>query len=90
MEWKEPPKNPKSPDARASEHEAIANQLKQRPGQWALCYTDEYYLLAYKIKNGSIPQFRPAWTFEATCRGASDKSYKTQEIYVRYVGEVGV
>lgn len=89
MEWKEPLKKGHSPHGRASEHEAIAEQLKQRPGEWALCYTDEFYSLAYKIKNGSIPQFRPAWTFEATCQGAGSKGHKTQEIYVRYVGEVG-
>lgn len=88
MEWKEPvEKKVGLYNARASEHDAIAKQLKERPGQWAVCYTDEFYQLAYRIKDGSIPAFRPAGTFEATCRGAAGKGQKTKEIYVRYVGE---
>ena len=84
----ETPPSPKRPNARHP-HVTIAKLLKDRPGEWALTFTNEGSATAHKIRNGLLPAYRPAGSFEATSRELDQKTGRAERIYVRYVGENG-
>src|SRR3954453_23185183 len=66
VEWKDPP-----PDRAAvsAEGEAIAGELRSRPGEWAIVARDKAPETATRIKNGTLVSFRPAGSFEARTAG---------------------
>lgn len=60
---------------------SVAEQLRQRPGEWALVARVNPAAVTH-IKRGGYKAF-PAGEFEATSRNARDSK---ADIYVRYVG----
>ena len=82
IEFRDPP--PMLPgNRRTSKWQRIADQLRERPGEWA--YVGEGSNgLPYAIKAGRIGAM-PAGQFEATGRGLPKKP-RRMDIYVRYVG----
>lgn len=85
LEWTPPPKMPK-PYRR---HQQIAEELRNRPGQWAKVGTFDNTRYAYTItrairegtwpgKNGKENWYGPAGTYEAT--------HIKHDVYARYVG----
>lgn len=84
VEWGDPP-----PDkaAASAEWEAIAQELRTRPGQWAMIARDKTTETATRIKNGTLVSFRPAGSFEARTVGRKNASAQRCDIYARYVGD---
>lgn len=66
---------------RRTDWDSVADQLKQRPGEWALI-GNRHSSVASQIKKGQYRAF-PAGEFEAICRNVRDHK---ADIYVRYVG----
>lgn len=64
-------------------HWAFAQELRKRPGQWAVLGTFNSSI-AYQIKKGQTPAFLPAGAFEAATRDTKPDGRGT--IYVRFVG----
>lgn len=60
---------------------SVAEQLRQRPGEWALVARMSPATVV-RIKRGGYKAF-PAGEFEATSRNVRDKK---ADIYLRYVG----
>lgn len=80
MEWKDPPPNHgNSKDDWA----AVATELKEHPGRWALIrhYDDKARAatIATRIKHGHSAPFRPRFSFEARATQG--------DVYARYIGE---
>ena len=73
VEWEDPPESERG---KPIDHRLFASLLRSRPGQWARLprVTD-----VFVIKNGGLPAYRPAGSFEAVMR--------RQRVYARYVGE---
>lgn len=69
------------PDTRYVE---IANQLKTRPGEWALILEKGHQTTAARIRSGRISAFRPTGTFEATARNTDEQG--RCQVYARFVG----
>ena len=81
---------PPAPRRAASKYpwEEIAAQLKERPGEWALCLKGITATPASAIKAGKYVPFAPAGSFDARSVGVSDKEGKTvYDIYIKYVGD---
>jgi hypothetical protein len=95
IRWEDPPRShqsngrPKQP--RRHEHwKKVAEQLRERPGEWAVLLEAERRFgngggIAGQIKAGLIAPFRPARTFEATTRTVLGLYI----VYARYIGEAG-
>lgn len=75
----------------SAEWQSIADQLRRRPGKWALVKSGINGGFASHIKAGRIVAFAPAGSFEATWRQSAgptaDKAFPGGDLYVRYVGE---
>jgi hypothetical protein len=88
IRWEEPPaKNHMPGGAAQTPWRLIAEQLRSRPGEWAVARegvvgAGDSYVVS-RIKTGDIAAFRPAGTFDATQRTCGGQV----SIYVRYVGE---
>lgn len=90
IRWEDPPlsrsRNGGRPaDTYSSRYQAIADQLRARPGEWAL--VDEFEGihnrgLATKIRLGSMLCFTPAGDFEAVAR----RGRGMVRTYARYLG----
>lgn len=65
--------------------EAIAEELRAHPNQWAIVAENDYTGVASQIKNGTYKAFRPVGRWEATVRGVDLKTGKAAKIYARYV-----
>lgn len=79
IEWKEPPVSKRGrPWSFTFE---FYEELRSRPGEWALFRESTYATHAYKLKNRHPD-------LEVTLRGAGTNEKKTRlyDIYVRYVG----
>jgi hypothetical protein len=79
-------------EAKAAKWRPVADQLRARPGQWAViaegAIRDQNQLLGY-IRSGSGP-FAPRGSFEASQRTDPDTVSlhgRTGKVYARYVGE---
>lgn len=65
----------------------LAEQLKERPGQWALAesglnsYRTQAAVMATRINKGELTTFRP--------RGSWQAKTSKDELYIRYVGVDG-
>lgn len=84
LEFREPP----PPKKARRNWPAIALQLKQRPGKWAVVASGQrraaMATLAGRVNKGLMADM-PARLFEAVTR-ASDETPGLYEVYVRYVG----
>jgi hypothetical protein len=69
----------------------IAEQLKERPGEWALCLK-AVTVAAHQINSGSNVSFRPKGAFRARTVQTGKKDEKGRplvDLYIKYVGEDG-
>lgn len=87
LQWEAPP----APRGERTEHfKQLAEQLRQRPGAWAVAqrglndYRTQAAVLAARIKSGKLTAFRPAGEFEAT--SVKDKETGDTAVYARFVG----
>ncbi len=78
--WEEPGVTP--PSARR-EWRITLDQLRERPGVWALVATDVATSAANQIKRGRLGGAAPG-EFEATLRGI--RNGRADKLYARYVG----
>lgn len=91
LRWEDPP--PSEGSARAarrkptgSKYDQIAEQLRQRPGVWAVVLESSVGIaggLTTHIRLGQISCFTPTGDFEATSRHRGDSAV----VYARYVGD---
>jgi len=90
VEWRTPtPQNRKRQSKYDQQYREVAENLRLNPERWALIATDANTNLAEGIKRGRNQYFRPAGSFEATCRGTKkvDGKFLASEIFARYVGK---
>jgi hypothetical protein len=69
--------------------EVIAEQLKQRPGEWALCLRD-ISIQPRQISGGRVKAFRPAGAFQARTvqtHRRDDMGRPLVDLYIKYVGK---
>ena len=63
----------------------VAEQLRERPDQWALVAEGlKYAVYSTYISKGRLAAFEPAGHYEGTSRKRPDGMY---DIYARYVGK---
>jgi len=71
---------------RGVSHEVIAEQLRERPREWAHVLTyptrESASTVAYSIRNGHRSAWAPAGAFEAKSRTVNGE----YRVYARYVG----
>lgn len=90
IRWEDPPQagnsGRKNGPRRTEFWRAVAEQLREHPGRWALVCDGERWNyaggVAGQIINGRITAFRPAGHFEATTRSTIGDF----QVYARYVG----
>jgi hypothetical protein len=78
IRWEEPPHSNRGPGggrAHSGRYSDAADQLRQKPGQWAV--------LLESIRMGALLAFAPAGDFEATTRRISGRTV----VYARYLGD---
>jgi hypothetical protein len=63
---------------------ALADQLRQEPGRWALLGEQLARSTAWHIQQGRYAAFRPAGTFQAKVRNTTGNR---ADIYVRFRGK---
>ena len=86
IKWEEPPES-KTGGNTNSKWRVVADQLKERPGKWALIAESKpYAVYATYVNKGRLAAFTPAGAFEGTSRKKPDGNF---DIYARYVGEPG-
>lgn len=69
--------------------EPIAEQLRQRPGEWALCLRD-VYVNANAINTGKINAFKPAGAFTARTVQTHKRDHRARplvDVYIKYLGD---
>lgn len=80
-------RDPPPPRLQPELHEAVAEALRKRPGQWALVGTFGNYSEAstavVRITRGTVEAYRPAGDFDATQR----KERGDCNVYARFVGD---
>lgn len=94
IRWEEPPHNGRiRAEARAAQWQPVADELRQRPGQWAVIEENYHSAVAGSmsyVKQGCGP-FAPRGSFETKSRTLPDDGSRTARkvlLYARYVGEV--
>lgn len=74
---------------RSRKWEKVAEDLRARPGEWALVDPSSRRSVTTQIKQGLLKSFAPAGSFDATTRGGDGSSRSVRvQLYARYVGEV--
>lgn len=93
VEWKDPPE--RWTRERYTPWKAIADELRQRPGQWAIVMHDvassNGYVVVRRLRVGDYSPFRPAGTFEARFGRTTPRDHPGKprgDVYARYVGNV--
>lgn len=83
--WEEP--EGRSRGVRASRYHwaEIAEQLKSKPGEWAMVGENLPLGSGTYINMGRIRAFQPSGSFEATTRGRTEDG-KAKKVYARYIG----
>ena len=83
LDWKTPPGADSGRLPSRGKWVRIAEQLRERAGQWALVYVgpskNAASCLASEHRTGRTPAFRPAGHYEVRQDGC--------DVYARYVGE---
>lgn len=83
IRWEAPPAERVRP-RRIAEWDAVADDLRARPSEWALIATGAQHTgTAGQINAGRIVCFAPAGSFEAQRQLVDDEI----RVYARYVGE---
>lgn len=85
IRWEDPGPRTRAP---AGDYWKIAAELRANPGRWAVVREGTRMTVighGTSIQTGKIEAFRPAGSFEATCRSRDGKVV----VYARYVGEDG-
>ncbi|RLP68389.1 hypothetical protein D9V30_10390 [Mycetocola reblochoni] len=82
LEFKEPPAHGRK--KHVDDWKDTADQLRNRPGEWALVATDASPSMVRHIKAGTYIGMRPAGHFDAVSRG--NRGSRADEIYARYIG----
>src|SRR5690349_20284852 len=69
------------------DHAAVAEELREHPGRWALVLAGGAANTAFAslIRSGGLPAYRPAGSFQAAFRTVADE----QRVYARFVGPGG-
>lgn len=83
LKFQDPPPDAKGA-ARKSKWREISDELRSRPGDWALVAEHVAMSMVTMIKNGRIAGM-PAGEFEAVGRN-SDTPARRCDVYARYVG----
>jgi hypothetical protein len=89
IEWEEPPPATGKYYGNVGKYVAIANALKNRPGEWAIVSRETQGNLASIIKKGKVRGFAPAGSFEAVSRINPDNTSRSNPrctVYARYIG----
>ena len=85
LKWEEPPPAARGPLG----YEETAQQLKAKPGQWAIVATfprrSNAGTLSHNIRIGRTAAWQPAGDFEAVSRKVGEEV----RVYARYLGEGG-
>jgi hypothetical protein len=83
MEWGAPPVQHRKGRPPSEKWATIADNLKTRPGEWAIVAKDVSPTTAALIRDGRLKAFQNG-TWEAVSRGTEGN--RAKEIYARYVG----
>ncbi len=88
IRWENPPATTRRGVGRPRDHtwNQVAEQLRARPGQWAVVEDDmpaNRTAIANHIRQGAILAFAPSGTYDATSRSKQGRV----TIYARYVGD---
>jgi hypothetical protein len=90
IRWEEPPRAAAQAPRHRTRHsrlEPLAEELRGRPGEWALVFEDEAAGkangMATHIRYGQLMCFAPAGDFDAVTR----KVDAVTQVYARYVGD---
>jgi hypothetical protein len=73
------------PNPDRTDWEAVTEELKARPGEWAVVKTNTSAATATQIKQGQLRAFRPKQEWEACTRNV-DPSGRAEKIYARWIG----
>ena len=85
VKFQDPPPEATQP-RKQSRHTAVAAQLKENPGKWALLEEVQTRSSATMIRRGNHKAYQPDGSFEAVAQARSDGAY---DVYARYIGENG-
>lgn len=90
LRWEDPPAaaHPDRKGYRRSRLERVAEQLRERPGEWAVVLDGEASRgkasgMTFHIRLGQIACFTPSGDFDAVMRRVEDRF----TVYARYVGD---
>lgn len=88
--FQDPPADASQRAGGNARYRLVSEQLKERPGEWALVDQDWWQALKNQIEAGTIVAFQPAGAFEA--KHVREEGHKAGRaaIYARYVGTEGV
>lgn len=80
--WEKPaPRRGRPPSAN---YNALAEDLKKHPGEWALVGENLSISIGSHISSGRIKAFQPAGAYEGAIRGSSNG--RAEKVFARYVG----
>lgn len=84
LRWESPPELTRAGQRpRPVDHEAIAEALRSRPGEWAVIAAGHVQTgLVTQIRGGVVAAYRPAGLFEAVRRTVDGRV----TVYARYCG----
>lgn len=88
IQWQEPPAA-RGKSYPKGVYVAIAEALRENPGQWAVVSEDAQGNLASFINRGKVKGFAPAGSFEAVSRvnpGYTSRNNMRATIYARFIG----
>lgn len=85
VQWKEPPA-PAGPAEKPVKYQDIADELRSRPGEWALVQDDAWASFANQITAGSLKAFRPRGAFEGLATDKRDYGRRAT-VYARFNGD---
>jgi len=77
--WDDPTPNPRR------DWSEIANQLRERPGEWLRIFEHGPTSTANAIRQGDVKAVRPVDGFQVTTRNNVSHPRKTCSLYLRYV-----
>lgn len=88
LRWEDPPppSHAGRPRGRNGPMEAVAAELRRRPGEWAVLYDGRKSAasgMSSYIRTGALAPFTPSGDFDACARILGDRRI----VYARYVGD---
>jgi hypothetical protein len=82
IRFQNPPKRERARRVLVHDYWAIADQLRERPGEWALCFPAARVAIAYSIRRGV--RALPRDEFEMRTENNTSEPPRTCDIYLRY------